>query len=374
MDPHPHPHPHHHHHNHPQKHTDVEKNKDVQYQTVTTEADVSEVHPPVLHVEHGSPKVNVVDIITAAPNDQTSQKTSNQTTITFTDQKKKDEVLVPIPERGIKVQREVKVPKPKILVTRIYGVTSQSAFGDQMYKYFLAKLYPYIYEHFDDPILQEIIGSLREQVNKDGKLPDLPLIAAADEPREQIVSSICEFVKKRAEINRLHPDSKTSRTTIPAYIQLKSLILQTGLHSKEIISHFYEDAASAFKVWSEAGIKLYSLSSGTNEVQADYFSRSNQGNMEEYLSGHISTTNPQVSSGESGRVDFRGMANKILGDETFNIVFLTDKVSEAKSAANTDMTVFLVSREGKLGHQNLEDIKEELEIPVVSSFKSIVFT
>lgn len=352
----------HHHHHHLAKPDDTVKNNNERKHEAS--ASVEE--------KGGTPEVSIEAVPVTSV---VRHKTPSQTTITFTDPPKDNSaVTVPITQSVIKVQSELRINKPKMVVTRIYGVTSQTAFGDQMYKYFLVKLLPYITEHFDDPILQEIIGSLREQVNKDIQPPNLPRIAAPDQSKEDIISSICEFVNRRAEINRTNPDSKAARAVIPAYIQLKSLIFRSGIHAKDIVSHVYEDAAAAFKVWSDAEIKLYSLSSGTNDVQADYFAMSNQGNLEQYFSGHISTVNPQVSSGESARVDFRALAKKIIQEETSNIVFLTDKLFEGKSAVKTDMTVILVSRDLKLGHDTLTEIKEETEIPVVSSFTSIIFT
>ena len=299
--------------------------------------------------------------------------TPSQTTITFQDPPAS--VVINVPESIIKIEKKLEVDKPKIIVTRIYGVTTLSAFGDQMYKYFLAKLPSYLSDHFDDPNLQEIITSLREQ-NQQMKSVELPSIAASDEPKEMIISSIVNFIKTRAEINRTEPDSMTSRTIVPAYIQLKSLVFRSGLQTEEIVSHVYEDAAAAFKVWSEAGVKLYTLSSGTIDVQADFFSKTNQGNLEEYFTGHISTVNPHVSSGESNRVDFRQMAKKILKEETPNVLLLTDKLHEAKAATKTGMIVVLVAREGRLGHLPIQEVKEQLspEVSVVMDFKSIIFT
>ena len=278
------------------------------------------------------------------------------------------------PPSTVKIQKEVVLSIPKTVVMRIFGVTSQTIFGDHMQEYFYKSLPHYLEENFEEADVKEILESLRVQVNKELHSSKLPSIAGANQPKREVIESVIQFVMTRAEINRTSPDSKVARFAIPAYIQLKSRILKNGIEKGDITTQMYEDAASAVKTWSAAAIKLYSISSVTVDLQSTYFSKTQKGNLEGFFTGHVSTMNPNVSTSDSNRIDFREMSKMILAEKTPNVCYITDKIHEAKLAAKVDVAVILMVRDGTLGHFKVEDVTEDLEgIPVVSSFTSIVF-
>lgn len=89
----------------------------------------------------------------------------------------------------------------------------------------------------------------------------------------------------------------------------------------------YDDVPGAFQVWTTEGkIKIHTLSSGPVDGQLDYFSNTSKGDLSKYISNGISTTNPQISSTETGCVNFRELSKKILQMEPNNILLLTGKV------------------------------------------------
>lgn len=139
-------------------------------------------------------------------------------------------VIIPMPS-----DKQIKLVKPALIITRIFGVTSSTAFGDDMFKYFISKFQKYISNHWTDPLIQEIVNGLRDQVKKEA-ISELPQIAASTEPKEAIIESIAKFINTRSEINKTKPKAKASRVIFPDYMKLKSIVIRGGLHNKDIIA------------------------------------------------------------------------------------------------------------------------------------------
>ena len=122
-----------------------------------------------------------------------------------------------------------------MIITRIFGVTSSTTFGDDMFKYFISKFQTYLSDHWADPLIQEIVNGLRDQVKKES-ISELPQIAASAESKEVIIESISNFITIRSEINKTKPKAKASRVIFPDYMKLKSIVIRGGLHNKDIIA------------------------------------------------------------------------------------------------------------------------------------------
>lgn len=135
----------------------------------------------------------------------------------------------------IKLDKQIKLVKPTLIITRIFGVTSSTTFGDDMFKYFISKFQTYLSDHWSDPLIQEIVTGLRDQVKKEG-ISELPQIAASTESKEVIIESIARFITTRSEINKTKPKAKASRVIFPDYMKLKSIVIRGGLHNKDIIA------------------------------------------------------------------------------------------------------------------------------------------
>lgn len=310
----------------------------------------------------------------SSPPPHASSQESSQSTV----------IVIPADQVVKVVDKEIKLTKPQAIVMRIFGVTSSGLAGDAMYEYYLRRVGPYLSEFWSEKSVQEIVSSLREQVNA-LKMSEYPTIADPSESKEEVIESIIHFSNLRAEMTRKYPDTKSAKVVIPAAIQLKCLVWRSGIVGKDMVengTHVFPDAAAAIHTWATEGkIKLYSMSTATIDFQSDYFSNTgqtayNRGDLNPYFTEHISTVNPQIASSDGeGKVDFRKLA-KMIDVKTTEIVLLTDKIGEAKSAVSSAIEVVLVSRDGKLGHRQLDqELKKEVEdIPLVSSFASIVFT
>ena len=139
-------------------------------------------------------------------------------------------VIIPI-----SLEKQIKLVKPSLIITRVFGVTSSTAFGDDMFKYFISKFQTYLSDHWSDPMIQEIVNGLRDQVKKEA-ISELPMIASSTESKEVLIESISKFITTRSEINRTKPKAKASRVIFPDYIKLKSIVIRAGLHNKDIIA------------------------------------------------------------------------------------------------------------------------------------------
>lgn len=274
-------------------------------------------------------------------------------------------------EKGVKISDVVKIPVPKVIVCRIFGVTSSESVGELMYKYFVMKLPIYLSEHWSDVNIQETIHKIRSSI-EEANVKEFPVIPAATEPKEKIIDAVAKFVEVMSDPKL---DSQKKKTVNPSFIRLRSLIVTSGMRVKDIEnSHVYDDIPPAFKVWKESGIRMATISSTTRDAQKDYMTYTNHGDMSAFISDTISTMNPHLQTGDGKTPDFRNMCHKVLQVEPTSVLLLTAKISEAKAAQKCSMEVVLVSREERIGKKPLSDIKRDSvkDITVVKSMQAIV--
>lgn len=149
-----------------------------------------------------------------------------------------ESVIIPISLKSviipISLEKQIKLVKPSLIITRIFGVTSSTAFGDDMFKYFISKFQTYLSDHWSDPMIQEIVDGLRNQLEREA-ISELPMIAPSTESKEVVIESISKFITTRSEINKTKPKARASRVVFPDYMKLKSIVIRAGLHNKDII-------------------------------------------------------------------------------------------------------------------------------------------
>jgi methionine salvage enolase-phosphatase E1 len=274
-------------------------------------------------------------------------------------------------EKAVKISDVVKIPVPKVIVCRIFGVTSSESVGELVYKYFVMKVPLYLNEHWADANVQEAVTKIRDGI-EEAKIKDFHPIPAASESKEKIIDAIVKFVEVMSD-PRL--DSQKKKTLNPPFIRLRSLITSAGMRSKDIDnSHVYDDIPPAFKVWTESGIRIVTISSTTKDAQKDYMTYTNHGDMTPFISDQISLMNPHLQTADPKSPEFRNMCKKVLQVEPTSVLLLTSKISEAKAAQKCSMEVVLICREERIGKKPVSEIKRESvkDIHVVKSMQAIV--
>lgn len=274
-------------------------------------------------------------------------------------------------EKAVKISEIVRIPVPKVIVCRIFGVTSSESVGQLIYKYFVMKVPIYLSENWNDSAVEEAIGKIRDSIDE-SKVREFPVIPPASEPKERIIEAIVKFVEVMSE-HKL--DAQKKKVVNPSFIRLRSLIVAAGMRCKDIEnSHVYDDIPPAFKVWKESGIRIATISSTTKVTQMDYMTYTNHGDLSAFISDTISLMNPHIQTADPKSPDFRNMCKKVLQVEPTSVLLLTSKIHEAKAAQKCSMEVLLICREERIGLKPLNDIKRDSvkDIAIVKSMQSIV--
>lgn len=264
----------------------------------------------------------------------------------------------------------VTVLKPKAIVTRIYGVTTSSAFGDECFRYFMNHVEPYVAEHFADETMMSLLRNLRKQVVDSASGSQLPTIAPDSDGAAAVAKSVHNFVEKRAHLVRTQ---KKAARLLPALGELKSLVIGQGLTSGVLRAHVYDDVLPAFTSWKSKHIKIFTLSTAPVDGQLAFFAHTTSGDLHKLLDDGISTVHPILNNTASA-INYRKLA-KIVDEELENILLITDKPKEAREADRLTIQVVLVVREGKLGHSQMTSSLEEKtsEFKKVTSLLDIAF-
>lgn len=276
-------------------------------------------------------------------------------------------------DKLIKISDVIKIPVPKVIVCRIFGVTSSESVGELLYKYFVMKVPIYLSNHWADADAQEAVSKIRESI-EESKVKDFPVIPPTAESKEKVIEAVAKFVEVMSDPKL---DQGKKKAVNPSFTRLRSLIISAGMRSKDIEnSHVYDDIPPAFKVWTESGIRIATISSTTKDTQKDCMTYTNHGDISSFISDTISLMNPHLQTGDPKSPDFRNMCKKVLQVEPTSVLLLTSKISEAKAGQKCSMEVVLVSREERIGKKPIADIKRESvkDIPVVKSMQSIVLT
>ncbi|KAI1293722.1 Enolase-phosphatase E1 [Halotydeus destructor] len=263
----------------------------------------------------------------------------------------------------------IKIRKPNVIITRIYGVTSSAKFGNEMYDFYRTKLEQYLTANWTDSTIQRIVKDLREQANKDA-VAELPRISEDTVSPTEVINSVINFIEKKDALAK-----KTKpKHVYPMLVELKSLIIGLGMEKGDLVTQVYSDVMPAFESWLSAKIKIYTISSGPSDGQLAFFAHTNSGDLSKMLTDGISTTNPTIK-GTDVTINYRNVASRVVKEEAGNILLLTDKLAEANLASKSSINVILITRDGFLGHAELtKELQEEIaDYLTVSSLKDILF-
>ncbi len=125
---------------------------------------------------------------------------------------------------------------------------------------------------------------------------------------------------------------------------LKSLqgkIWLQGYLDGELKGHVYPDVPKAMTRWFSDNIGIYIYSSGSVAAQKLLFSHSISGDLCPLISGYFDT----LTGAKQDAISYKKISNSI-GFEPQQILFLTDKVSEAEAATAAGMNVRISLRPG----------------------------
>ncbi|CAG8490179.1 3744_t:CDS:2 [Paraglomus occultum] len=246
------------------------------------------------------------------------------------------------------------------VILDIEGTTTPISFvHDTLFPYVTNNIENFLKENWDRPELNEQIDLLRNQASIDVKdgIPDAKLI-----PDKNADISSSEDMQA-AVIYNIKWQMKQDRK-IGALKSFQGYMWKSGYQTGDLKGIIYDDVVEAFHKWKHMGCKIYIYSSGSVQAQKLLFSHSNQGNLLEYISGHFDTNIGPKIKNES----YMNIA-KSIGEQTKDIIFLTDSAQEAVAAEAAGLQVVIVVRPGNASLPSY--ITENANIKIIDNFLSL---
>ncbi len=213
------------------------------------------------------------------------------------------------------------------IVLDIEGTTTSISFVyDVLFPFARAHMDSYLKAHWDDESVQRDVESLVAQSAIDAKAGEgnaLPLEPTPDET-----------------LTYLHALMDADRK-VTGLKSLQGKIWRSGYDSGELKGHVFDDVPEALKRWSEAGIPVCIYSSGSVAAQKLLFGCSEAGDLTQYLSGYYDTL-----IGPKTDPDSYTKIVESLAVDAENVLFATDKHSEAVAADQAGLSVLITLRPG----------------------------
>jgi 2,3-diketo-5-methylthio-1-phosphopentane phosphatase len=226
-------------------------------------------------------------------------------------------VTIRLAERGVRA-----------VLLDIEGTTTPTAFvHDVLFPYARARLRAYLDASWTTASTRETIGKLAAEHAADvaaGVHPPAGMDAA--DPAAAI--AYLEWLMDR--------DRKS-----PALKQLQGEIWRDGYRAGVLRGEVFDDVPRAIARWRDAGLEVAIYSSGSEQAQRDLFSSTPHGDLTPLISGHFDTAmGPKVESSSYARI-----ANR-LRRVAFEVLFVSDLVTELSAAREADLQVVLSVRPG----------------------------
>ena len=212
----------------------------------------------------------------------------------------------------------------EVLLFDIEGTTTNISFVKEvLFPYARNNCRNFLIENFEAPEIKFAIDELCELSERDGT----PINRSND--KEAFIDSIVANVQQQISEDRKTKELKN----------LQGKIWKIAFESGAIKGHVYEDVPRNFKLWKEAGYKLYIYSSGSVEAQKLLFANSVYGNLLKYIDGHFDTS---VGHKQESR-SYLNIAKEINVDPK-KFIFFSDIASENVAAEKAGMKSYVLDR------------------------------
>lgn len=217
-----------------------------------------------------------------------------------------------------------------VLLFDIEGTTSAISFvTDTLFPFAVAHL-PDFLEHNIDQI-GDVVDAFRKQAVEDLQAGRTDVLSIPFENRCEILEAVLH--------NALAQIAADRKVTPLKFIQ--GQIWADGYRSGTLKGHVFEDVLLAFQNLVSQKKRIYIYSSGSVQAQKLIFGHSICGDLCPYISGYFDTNIGHKIQSDS----YRAIADEI-SVPSHQILFLTDKVSEANAASEAGCQTVVLNRPG----------------------------
>jgi enolase-phosphatase E1 len=220
----------------------------------------------------------------------------------------------------------------RVILLDIEGTTTQIAFVHQhLFSHARAHVDQYLLDHFDTPVVQDVIRRLAAEHHADQSAGDLP--PWRDSTPGELRASVAAYVRWLMDRDRKSPGLKL----------LQGVIWENGYRAGELHGEVFDDVPRAVERWRSAGIDVAIYSSGSELAQRLLFASTRYGDFTPQMAGFFDTGVGAKTAAES----YRRIA-KALGRLTSEVLFVSDVTAELAAAAEAGCLVRLCMRPGNI--------------------------
>jgi enolase-phosphatase E1 len=234
-----------------------------------------------------------------------------------------------------------KIKRPQAIVMDVEETTTS-------WDYFRTTLRPYIVSHTERylksnyyrPVVQDIIAKIR-------KLPSNGIPADKGNDMDVVIEAVDNVVQ-----TQLYSTGNKSR----AVYSLCHLVWTFGFESGDLKGHVFNDVPAALRNWKRNSVKIFMISVMSLEMQELTFTRSQYGNLDQFVSGYFTTEDyGQTNTKEC----FEKICKKIKVSST-DVVYVTKRWKDADAAMKAGIKPILIDRTTKV--QDRDKIKSLKEV------------
>ena len=219
-----------------------------------------------------------------------------------------------------------------VLLFDIEGTTSAISFvTETLFPFAATHLADFLEKNIDQ--LDDVVHAFREQALHDLEMGRNDVVPIPLEDRSAILESIV--------YNALAQITADRKVTPLKFIQ--GQIWAEGYQTGTLKGHVFDDVLSTFQNLVAQQKRIYIYSSGSVQAQKLLFGHSIAGDLRSYISGYFDTNIGHKIHEKS----YRDIANEI-GVPCYEVLFLTDKFSEADAASKAGCQVVILNRPGNL--------------------------
>jgi len=186
----------------------------------------------------------------------------------------------------------------------------------------------YLESHWDKDECQQDVEALRQQAvrDKEAEVEGVIDIPSAEEEKDSIMEAVVKNVLWQMEQERYDAALET----------LQSHVIRDPFKTGKLQAEVSEDFLNVAKNWAASGKKLYVYSTWGKEVQKLLLAYTDKGDLSEYVSGFY-----DLSTGPKTDKDSYAHIAEEVDVKPEELLFLTDSVEEAKSAAEAGLKACL---------------------------------
>jgi enolase-phosphatase E1 len=226
----------------------------------------------------------------------------------------------------------------RVILLDIEGTTTPIAFVHQrLFSHARDHVDQYLLEHFDTPVVQDVIRRLADEHHAEQSPVSLP--PWEDESPDALRASVSAYVRWLMDRDRKSPGLKL----------LQGVIWEHGYRAGELHGEVYDDVPRAFERWRREDIRIAIYSSGSELAQRLLFASTRYGDFTPLMAGFFDTGIGTKTAAES----YRRIA-KALGPSTQEMLFVSDVTAELAAAADAGCQVRLCVRPGNVPQPHAE--------------------